>query len=255
MIEAKTSFFIQRIFARTLSKSDWRKAVLYNSYLGNLDNVPFYYIKRTEDHSCQTDLTKNMDDILANMNKHMRSDIRKAEKMGCVFKWGYFYDEFIPFYRKFASKKGIDSNVSLDRITRYGKPIVTKVSFEGKVLAMHVRVVDKENRFAMALYASNARFDEGVNPQIAGRANKFLQYKDLELLKSWGIETYDWAGVDIDKLHKERFSIGEYKLAYGAVVVPSPTVYTPLYGLLLLCRNLATKPIVFIRNIFTKVSK
>ena len=248
MIEAKSKFFVQRLFATHLERNDWYKAVLYNSYRGDINRIPFWYVKHLDSHSCQTDLSLDIDEIMKRMTKHLQKDIRKAEEMGCIFEYGDFYEEFIHFYRKFAYKKGINSPVSIDRIKRYGETIVTKATYEGRVLAMHIRVIDRDNKLAFGLYSANARFDADVNPQIAGRANKFLQYKDLELLKNIGILTYDWSGVDINPNHKDRYSIGEYKLAYGATVVPSPTIYTPLYMVEVVLRNLAVNLLACFRK-------
>lgn len=248
MIVTKSKFYTQILFANTTQKGDWHRAVVYDSYKGDLDKVPFYFYIHNTPHSAVTDLTESMDDILKKMNKHMQKDIRKAKEAGCVFEYGYFYDEFIPFYRSFASKKGIDSYVSMELLQRWGKPIVTKVSLDGVVLAMHVRALDLENKIALGLYSSNARFNEGVDAQIAGRANKYLQYKDLELLKEMGIKTYDWSGVDVNPSNKDRFSIGEYKLAYGCEVIPCPSLYSPLYRLMFLLR----KPYTYLRKLVVR---
>lgn len=253
MIEIHTKLFVQKIYATSIGKGDWYKPVIFHSYLGDVKKIPFYFYKNLESHSCMTDLTKPMDEIMASMQKSLRQEIRKGERMGCVFEWGYFYDEFVEFYNSFAKGKGIDTRVSVDRIKRFGRPIVTKVSYQGRVMAMHVRAVDKASKYACALYTSNARFTDGVDKRIASTANKYLQYKDLELIKSWGIEKYDWAGVDINKNHSNRYSIGEYKLAYGGYIVPSPTIYSPLYAVMMLIRTIIVKLNLY--NFYIKVFK
>ena len=253
MIEIKTKLFTQRIYATQLSKDDWYKPVIYHSYRGDVKKIPFYYYKNLQSHTCITDMSVPMEEILASMQKSLRQEIRKGERIGCVFEWGYFYDEFVDFYNRFAECKGIDTRVTIDRIKRFGKPIVTKVSYQGQVMAMHVRAIDKDAKFVCALYTSNARFFEGVDKRIASTANKYLQYKDMELIQSWGVETYDWAGVDINKDHEKRYSIGEYKLAYGGKVAPSPTLYSPLYAIMMLFRVIIVK--LGLYGLFFKIFK
>lgn len=241
MFEIKAKLFTQRLYATHTDSSDWYKSVIYYTYQGDMDKVPFWYIKRTKDHTCFSHLGEDMDVILSKMGRSLRQEIRKAGRMGFDFEYGYFYDEFVEFYNAFAASKGIPIRVSKDRLLRYGKPIVTKMSFEGETLAMHVRVIDPESKFCYALYTSNARFKEGVNPRMASTANKYLQYKDLELCKEMGVETYDWAGVDINPSHSERFSIGEYKLEYGGEVAPAYILWSPIYAVMELTRSLLIK--------------
>ena len=64
MIEVKAKLFTQRLFASKLDASDWRKSVLYNSYEGDLSKIPFWYFKDLDAHSCQTDLSLSMEEIL-----------------------------------------------------------------------------------------------------------------------------------------------------------------------------------------------
>lgn len=241
MIEVKAKYFTQRLFATQIDCSDWYKSVLYNGYRGDVNKVPFWYFKHTDDHSCQSDLTPDIEVLFEKMDKSTRQDIRRAERDGIVVEKGYWYDEFIQFYNDFAQKKGIPNRVSMDRLLRYGKPLITKASLNGVVLAMHARIFDVNEKFGYALYSASGRFNEGVNPRDAGRANKYLQYNELIWFKEMGIELYDWSGVDINPQHTERHSIGEYKLAYGGEVVPSPTLYTPIYAFLLAGRTILSK--------------
>lgn len=241
MIEVKAKFFIQRLFATEIDLSDWYKSVVYNGYRGDVKKVPFWYIKNLDSHSCQSDLTPSLEELFEKMDKSTRQDIRRAEKDGVVVEKGYWYEDFVEFYNNFAIKKGIPNRVSMDRLLRYGKPLITKASLNGVVLAMHARIFDIDTKFGYALYSASGRFNEGVNPRDAGRANKYLQYRELEWYKDMGIELYDWSGVDINPEHKERYSIGEYKLAYGGTVVASPTLYTPLYAVLMMGRTFLSK--------------
>lgn len=250
MIVTKSKLYTQILFANKTQKGDWHRAVVYDSYKGDLDKVPFYYFIHNTPHSAVTDLTQDMEVLESKISKHVRQEIRKAIKEGYEFSYGYDYEEFVPYYNAFAEKKGIDIRVSEDRLIGFGnpQPIVTKVSHNGVVLAMHVRAFDKEQKLVMGLYTASGRFFDGVNPREASIANKYLQYREFALFKEMGYETLDWSGINIDPSNKAQYSIGEYKLSFGADVIPSPVLYSPLYKLMLLFR----KPYTYIRN---KISK
>lgn len=250
MIITKSKLFTQILFANKTRKGDWYRAVVYDSYKGDLDKVPFYFFIHRTPHSAVTDLTEDLDVIEGKISKHVRQEIRKAIKDGYEFSSGYFYDEFVPYYNAFAEKKGIDIRVSMDRLLHFGKPnpIVTKASHNGVVLAMHVRGFDEEQKLVLGLYTASGRFFDGINPREASMANKFLQYNEFALFKEMGYTCFDWSGINVDPSNKAQYSIGEYKLSFGAEVIPSPVLYSPLYKLMLLFR----KPYTYIRNTFLK---
>lgn len=235
MIEIKNKFHIQRLFATSIGRMDFLKAVYYAGYRGDIIKIPFYYIV-THGNSAISDLTLSIEELLNQMKSNTKNEIRRAVKEGIDFTANVDFEEFVPFYNSFCESKGLDDIVTIPRLLKYDKTIITKTSINGQPLAMHATVVSKEQKLAFLLFSCSQRFDSGVDKKMIGWANRYLHYKDFEFLKSIGVETYDWSGVCIDP-NDPRYSIGQFKMSFGGKLIDSPSFYTPMYGMLLLCRN------------------
>lgn len=235
MIEIKSRTHTIRLFADGLSRSDLFWPVQYNSYRGDPKKIPFYF-KVDQGHSCVTDLTLGTDELLALMKSNTRNEIRRAEREGCTFETFDDVDAFIAFYNDFCASKGLDDYTSKARIGKYEKVLLTKSLHENAVLAMHANILDERSKTGLLLYSCSKRLDADVDRKMIGWGNRFLHFKDMEYLKSLGYETYDWSGVCLDP-NDPRYSIGQFKLAFGGKLVESLTASSPLFSWLEGLRN------------------
>lgn len=229
MIEIKSATHILRLFADKLRVSDIFKLILYTGYRGDVTRIPFYY-RIVKGHSCETDLSLSMDEILASMSGTTRTNVRRGIKEGCEFKKVSNLDEFIPFYNAFCDAKGLDDHTSKLRMGKYKHLMMTKAIKDNQVLSMHANVLDPLSKVAFLLYSCSPRLEEGVDRKLIGWANKFLHYKDLEWLKNEGYLVYDWSGVCLDE-SSPKYSIGQFKLSFGGRLIDSYVLSTPLYVL------------------------
>lgn len=239
MIEVKSRTNTLRILAKELHFFDLFRIILYSGYRGDTSKIPRYY-KIVRGHSCVTDLRLSMDEILAAMNSTTRRQIRCAEKEGCRFELVADPNEFIPFYNGFCESKGLNDFVSLARLRKYEKVLLTKAVREGVPLAMHATILDERGRVALLMFSCSQRLDAGADRKLIGWANRFLHAKELEYLKSAGYELYDWCGVCLDP-NDPRYSIGQFKLSFGGKIIDSWSLMTPLYALLSHLRNKIVK--------------
>lgn len=235
MIEVKSRTHTIRLFADGIRRSDLFKLVLYCGYRGDPKRIPFYYT-RHKGESCSTDLTLPMDEILALMKSNTRNEIRRAEREGCEFALVNSFAEFVPYYNGFCKDKGLNDYTSEARMGKYEKVLMTKVVHSGEVLAMHANILDEKSKTALLLYSCSRRLSENVDRKLIGWGNRYLHFKDLEYLKSAGYERYDWSGVCTDP-NDPRFSIGQFKLSFGGVLIDSWTVKSPLYAKMEIVRN------------------
>lgn len=242
MIEIKNKFHIQRMFASSLQRWDFLKAVDYTCYLGDVSKAPKYY-HIENGYSCKTDLGQSMDDIMASMKSNTRNEIRRAEKEGCEYVTDVSFEEFVPFYNDFCKSKGFSDLTTIGRLEKYRTTKITKVVHNGMTLSMHAHVVDEEAKLVFLLFSCSPRLDAGVDKKLIGWANRYLHYKDMELFKSMGIQIYEWAGLTLDT-NDPRYSIGQYKLSFGGELYSTVALHTPLYRLLLKLRTLALKIMV-----------
>jgi len=209
--------------------------VMYCGYRGDKNKIPFYY-RINKGHSCVTDLTVGMDDILASMKSNTRNEIRRAEREGCEFSIVNGMDEFIPFHNDFCESKNLPDYVNRSRLAKYGnRLLLTKVVHNGATLAMHANMIDPDSSLALLMLSSSRRLADGVDRKLIGWGNRFLHFKELEYLKEKGYKTYDWSGVCLDK-DDPRYSIGQFKLGFGGKVIDSWTLESPMYAFLIWLR-------------------
>lgn len=230
MIETKSLTHTVRIFASKLHWTDLFRIILYPGYRGDLMRVPKWY-RIIPGHSCLTDLTQGMDDIMAAMKSNTRNEIRRAIKEGCVFEIVEDVREFIPFYNAFCASKGFPDYTNEARLKKFQHILITKAMHGDQVLAMHVNQLDESSRTALLILSGSQRLDGEVDKKLIGWGNRFLHYKELEYLKSLGYAAYDWSGICLDP-NDARYSIGQFKLAFGGKLIESPSLMTPLYAML-----------------------
>jgi len=230
MLEVKAWTHINRYFATTLRVSDLFLPVQYLSYRGPVEEIPCYYFV-TKAHSCYSDLSVDMDTILKSMKSNTRNEIRRAIKEGCEFNIVNDVDNFISFYNDFCASKNLNDYTSRNSISKYKNVLITSASLKGEVLAMHANVFDSEHGVAFLMFSCSKRLDCNVDKKLIGWANRFLHFKDLEYLKQNGCLHYDWSGVCIDP-NDERYTIGQFKLAFGGKLIESIVLRTPLFAML-----------------------
>lgn len=230
MIETKSLTHTIRLFAERLSWLDLFRPVMYCSYRGDKDRIPGYY-SIVKGHSCVTDLTQSLDDILKAMKSNTRNEIRRAEKEGCAFSVVEDVSEFIPFYNEFCKQKGFPDYVSATRLGKFQHIVVTKAVCKGETLAMHVTQLDPKEGVSLLILSGSMRLSEIVDRKLIGWGNRYLHFKDLEWLKARGYKVYDWSGVCLDP-NDSRYSIGQFKLSFGGAIVESWSLKSPLFSFL-----------------------
>lgn len=246
MLEVRSRIHTNRYFATELQFADIFKGVHYFSYLGDVAKIPWFYLRR-QGVSCFTDLTQDMDVIIAHMKSNTRNEIRRAMKEGCEFAVSNDLDEFVAFYNAFCDSKGLNDYTSKSRILKYKSFLITKV-FKGEaLLAMHVNILDAEGKVAFLMFSCSQRLSEGVDRKLIGWGNKFLHYKDLEYLKNNGYVRYDWSGICLNPAD-ERYTIGQFKLSFGGEVIYPLMLRTPLFAVMECSRVVLMKLRRFIRN-------
>ena len=230
MIEIKARTHSLRLYADRTRLTDWIWPVLYCGFRGDLTVVPRMF-KVIRSNSCATDLSQGIDAIFSQMNSTTRNEIRRAEREGCSFAVVDDVDRFVAFYNSFCRDKGLADFTSRSRIEKFRHVVITEVRHGKKVLAMHANVLDQCGHMAFLLYSCSPRLEEQVDKKLIGWGNRYLHFQDLKWLKEHGYTYYDWSGVVMDPAD-ERYSIGQFKLSFGGVLIDSVTIKTPVFRLL-----------------------
>lgn len=245
MLEVQSRFFRNIYFAEKLPWFDFFRAVHYFNYLGDRENIPWFYFKKVG-VSCVSDLTLGIDKIMTAMKSNTRNEIRRAIKEGCEFHVDEDINAFVPYYNDFCRSKGLNDFTSKARIQKFKNILSTHVEHNGVVLARHINILDYAGKNAFLMFSCSQRLDENADRRMIGWANKFLHYKDLEWLVNAGFERYDWSGICLDK-DDERYSIGQFKLSFGGQVTRPLMLRTPLYRFFEMFRSLVmvTRKVLF----------
>ncbi len=236
MLEVQSRFFRNIYFAEKLPWFDFFRAVHYFNYLGDRENIPWFYIKKIG-VSCVSDLSLGIDKIMASMKSNTRNEIRRAIKEKCEFHVDDGIDDFVPYYNDFCRSKGLNDYTSKARIRKFNNILSTHVEYNGVVLARHINILDYSGKNAFLMFSCSQRLDENADRRMIGWANKFLHYKDLEWLVNSGFEKYDWSGICLNQ-NDERYSIGQFKLSFGGEVSRPLMLRTPLYCVLEMFRGM-----------------
>ena len=184
--------------------------------------VPKNNLKTLE--TLQFDLTKDDNDLLMEMQKTTRRQIRRAEDQGLdliVFENPTDHDllEFQKFYNQFAKNKKTHACNSFHMKTmkllrEKNALLLTYIKSEDQVLCYRVYILD--GAFAMNLYsASHFRMAESPElKRLLGQANRYLVWKCILFLKEKGYKLYDMGGLSYDD------NIRRFKLGFGGKIVP-----------------------------------
>ena len=239
MFAVKSKFHQSLWFAQKVSVWDLFRIVTYVAYKGDVKSVPFYF-KKHKGNSCETDLTQEMEAIFNAMRRDTRKRIRRAEKEGCTVEIVEDLGEYVDFHNSFCQKKGLDLFMSSEKLQRYGKLLITKSMHNGVVLSMLATVLDEQDRLAVSLLSASRRFESEIDRNMIGWGNRLLRIKTLELLKQRGFSKYDWGGVCMDE-NDPRYSITDFKLSFGGVVIDSWILESPAYVICSKLRSFARR--------------
>jgi hypothetical protein len=219
--------YTQKWFAREAGAGELGRFVVYYQYLG--ETPPRRFVRRPYS-TAVVDLSHGSDAILEGMNKHTRHHVRRAEQDGLSWERDVPAEEFAAFHAAFAREKGIEG-VDERRLASYGEHILlTRVRREGRVLAQHAYIVDRDEKRARFLYSSSGRF-EGEGAAVVGRANRWCHWKDMLWLQDSGIVSYDLGGIAEGATDPALVGINEFKFELGGVLVREDHWLSPLYAL------------------------
>lgn len=246
MFAVKSKFYRSLWFAKDVSLMDLFRISTYVAYKGDIKSVPFYFSKR-KGNSCETDLTQGMEILFNSMRRDTRKRIRRAEKEGCTVEVVEDMQEYVDFHNSFCQKKGLDLLVTSEKLRRYGKLLITKSMHDGVTLSMLATVLDEHDRLAVSLLSASRRFESEIDRNMIGWGNRLLRIKTLELLKQRGFAKYDWGGVCMDE-SDPRYSITDFKLSFGGVVIDSWSLESPAY---VICSKLRS----FVRRLLGKIHR
>jgi hypothetical protein len=168
------------------------------------------------------DLTQQESEIFAACKSNTRNEISRANREGAELRIGRDFHRFLRLYEESAKYRQLPPT-DLRYLRSYSDSLhMTEVWQGNTVLAAHIHVADKATRRVRLIRSASVFRDlDKVAQASAGRANRFLHYKDFLYFKSIGFERYDMGGYDPPGTteNEEFVRVSKFKISFGGEVV------------------------------------
>ncbi|WP_102273053.1 peptidoglycan bridge formation glycyltransferase FemA/FemB family protein [Cytobacillus massiliigabonensis] len=181
------------------------------------------------------DLTKGEDEIYRKIHKSTRADIRKAAEVN-----NFMYiekehptdeqiREFSLMFNSFAEEKKLPlCNIKkLHAIRNNHSLMLTSVRDEqNNILCASMLMMDRECKQLYGLYGVSARLSKTTQKErvLIGRANKYLQWKEIQSAKKRGLDWYNFGG---EVNQKEDQGVNDFKRRFGTISGYDRRIYIP----------------------------
>ena len=187
-------------------------------------------------HTLITDLTEDEETIWSKLNKNYKYEIRRQQKEEAQF---YVYSadmlkanpsvvaEFEIAYNAFCDeihnevvRGNYNHNMTLQFVDKDAL-VLTKATKDNLVV-YHIYVID--GKTAVLDYSVSDFRDESADRAAAGRLNKLLHWRDMQMFKADGYVTYDWGNVS-GKSVDEMNGIDKFKAGFGGELTKQVSVF------------------------------
>jgi hypothetical protein len=190
-------------------------------------STPVSDARSTDFYTLHLDLTQAPETLFSGFSKTCRYEVRRGErddlkKEAWMSACGERVDEFIAFFDRFASGKGLPPapEERLHTLAEAGVLDLSTVSRDDDPLVWHA-YLRAGNRARLLHSASLFREhnDTGTRNMI-GRANRYLHWHDLLRYRDAGVPLFDFGGWYSGRDDEALLKINVFKEAFGGRVVP-----------------------------------
>lgn len=183
-------------------------------------------------HTLELNLEQDEQIILSNFSKAYRQQIRKAEEEGIVIDTVNDIDKFVEFFNEFALQKGTYATSKERILEKMEFLVISFAKHNNGIIAAHSYLVDKEHKIVRHYQSANKRFDNNLNKNFVGQANKFLLFTNILQFKKDGFKIFDFGGYEINTSDESLIGINNYKLKFGGKIVKCFDYYSLAYWVL-----------------------
>lgn len=176
------------------------------------------------------DLTTDEDELLRQMSKGTRYEIRRALDRDGLASEAFdpptaeTLADFAGYYDEFAGSKGLGPifRPRLEAMADSGMLVLSRVSREDEgPLAWHAYA--RSGGRALLLYSAALfrDYESGEDRNMAGRANRYLHWDDMLRFKDTGCASYDLGGIDVAQRDPATTRIAAFKKGFGGRLAPT----------------------------------
>jgi len=189
-----------------------------------------FWIKEEIKYTKEIDLTKSLEEIQQSFSRTTRKNIRRMEKADLEISFETDKEKVVAFYNEFAKRKNLPP-ITVNHLLFPNEEnlLITKVYSKelDELIVMHLYIVDKLESKAVQLYFPTTinGLDNSEKRNFVGRVNRYLVYKDLELLKARNYRVYDLGGYTPDTTDEAMKGINRFKDQFGGQIVKIQDYY------------------------------
>jgi len=224
-IQNKRNYSIERfVFTKRINEIYSKSTIIniWNTYEQCFKNI---FSITYENNTLLSNLEKSEDEILACiLSKTYKYEIKRAMKESIVI--DFFESSFISDNKNcltdlhkvyinsciIGNHPEIINNFDFEKLECCIKQnaVTISVAYFGNGKVFHIYLHDLTT--ALLLHSVSDFRNEGIDRNLAGRANKLLHYKSMLFFKKKGITTYDWGGI---RNYEHPNGIDEFKISFG----------------------------------------
>lgn len=182
-------------------------------------------------HTLELDLLQEKEKIFSNFSKANRQQVRKAEEDGITIDTNDDIDTFVEFFNDFASKKGTYATSRKSIIEKKDYLVISFARYKTDIIAAQSYLVDNDRKIVRHYQTANKRFDDNVNKNFVGQANKYLLVNNLLRFKDNGYKIFDFGGFVPNTKDESLMGINNYKLKFGGEIKECKDYYSIPYWL------------------------
>ncbi|WP_144462023.1 aminoacyltransferase [Siminovitchia fortis] len=171
------------------------------------------------------DLRQTEEQIFKNISRSTRRNIRKAMNQDHfnfielenptneqIIKFSELYDEFA---REINIKK---CNVrKLKAIRDKGALVISYITNQNnQVLCAHAYLMNTRQAYGIYSVLSHKKGDP-IDGQTIGRANKYLDWRNIQSAKSKGCSWYNFGGKIFEEVDEKGKNVNQYKKSFGSI--------------------------------------
>ena len=135
----------------------------------------------------------------------------------------------VDFFNNFAAKKGTFQTSKERILEKKDCLVISFAKHDNNIIAAQSYLIDNETKIVRHYQTANKRFENDLNKNFVGQANKYLLVHNLLKFKEDGFKIFDFGGYAANTTNESLLGINNYKLKFGGQVKECKDYYSLPY--------------------------
>ncbi|MBV8811294.1 MAG: GNAT family N-acetyltransferase, partial [Acidobacteriaceae bacterium] len=173
------------------------------------------------------DLQRPLKAIYKNLIENARIRIHKAEKLGSRLTLRHYsggpdqdhlVEQFVDLYNDFAHGKPLETTpVSVaDEYSYFPSADLVMAYLDNQPICGHLNLIDRETGIVRMHHSAGRRFHDPATARLAGIANVYLHWHELEKYREDGFAAYDFGSLG---QVEDSVGVNRFKMQFGGTII------------------------------------